>query len=269
MRIRQWQQTTQGNVLFDGGNHAVAHPAQQGGAQYQRLIGAQHLAHAWEQAAFLAILSVGTREDQPHHVSPRAEQAVGGIEDGADVRLRLPGQREIAAVVLDGHEREGDLETVRHLPFRGRANDIRFRAARLIVQVFQPREQALAFGCAPGPGVGENHQHRQKCNRAVLIHGNLGSDIDGPRNGAGTELVLKLPHGAVGITSFKAGVNRFAPGLQFALGLRAIGETKPAHLPTGQVADHRSALAEGHRFAGEPDLKCAGRHGGLDHFEVL
>ena len=170
VRTRQRRQTAQGNVLFDGGNHAVAHPAQQSGAQYQRLIGAQHLAHAREQAAFLAVLPVRAGEDQPHYVSPRAEQAVGGIEDGADVSLRLPGEREVAAMVLNGHEREGDLQAVRHLPLRGRADDVRFRAARLVVQVFQTREQALAFGCAEGPGAGEDHQQRQKRNRAVLIH---------------------------------------------------------------------------------------------------
>ena len=157
VRTRQRGQTAQRNVLFHGGHDTVAHSAEQGGVQDQRLIGAQHLAHAREQAALLAILSIRTGEDQAHHVSPGAEQAVGRVEHSAHVRPRLPSQREVASVVLDGHERESELEVVGHLPLRGRADDVRLRAAWLVVQILQTGEQPLPLRCPEGTGTGEDH----------------------------------------------------------------------------------------------------------------
>jgi hypothetical protein len=140
-------------------------------------------------------------------------------------------------VVLNGHQREGDLEAIRHLPLRGRTDDVRFRAARFVVQVFQTREQPLAFGCAEGPGAGEDHQQGQKRNQAVLIHRDFGPDGNGPRNRARAELLLNLPKRAVRVASFQGDQSGLALGLQGASCLGGIGETEPTHLASGHIAN--------------------------------
>ena len=98
----------QPDKFLDRGNYAFSQASQDRGARCHDLSGVQQLRHSRQQTTLLSILSVGSREENPHDMATGLKEPVGRIEQRAKKGAHLPGQRDISVILLDRHQWKRD-----------------------------------------------------------------------------------------------------------------------------------------------------------------
>ena len=256
-RSGQGRQPLQRHILLHGRHHRAAGATDDHGVRLERSVRLEPDGIEGQEAALVAVLSVGPGEQQAQHLRPGSEPAVRRVERGADVAVlpAAPHQADVAIVSRDRHQWKSQLVQAGHLAVGRGPVEVGGGTARLVLQVLDSWQEGLRFVRPEVAQTGQQPQDRQVQQLAVTVHRQARGHRDGP-GWPGGEALVDLPVGAVRVGGADADVDRLCRlpvrrahrrlWLHGDAVLRSGAGSEPSGLTRMQITHQRPHVAAGH-----------------------